>query len=58
MTRLGFMGLDVPNYVEVDYLSLSIFLLYYPVSSGELNTILYSRIPVFAIRMYNWKYVN
>lgn len=53
LTRLGFMSLDVPGYLEVDYMATTIFLLYYPASVAELNIIAYERIPVFAVRMYN-----
>jgi hypothetical protein len=58
LLRLSFSSFDVPNYLETDYMSLSVFLVYYPVSAEHLNPLLASRFPAYAVRMYNWKYLN
>jgi hypothetical protein len=55
--KLSIGGFDVPNYLEVDYLSCSVFVLYSPIFSFELNPVISAVCPVFAMRLYNWKYV-
>lgn len=49
---------DTPNYMEIDYFTLSFFILYEPFQWSELNyyNILNTRFSV--INLYNWKYIN
>jgi hypothetical protein len=50
--------LDVPNHLEVDFLAGSIFIVYMPVFFFELDQASLTQAPVFAMRLYNWKYVT
>lgn len=54
----GVKNFDVPKYLEVDYFTLSSFILYEPFLLTEFNplTILESRSTI--LNMYNWKYIN
>lgn len=54
----GVKNFDIPKYMEVDYFTLSSFILYEPFLITEFNplTILESRSTI--LNMYNWKYIN
>ena len=49
---------DVSNFLETDYLTLSIFILYEPFIWSDLNTynLIDQRFTV--INLYNWKYIT
>lgn len=49
---------DVPNFLEVDYLTLSLFVLYEPFNWNDLNTynLIDQRFSI--INLYNWKYIT
>ena len=49
---------DIPKYLEVDYFTLSTFILYEPFLLNDFNplSIIDSRTEIF--NMYNWKYIN
>lgn len=49
---------DIPKYLEVDFFTLSTFILYEPFILNDLNSlhILESRSEI--LNMYNWKYIN
>ena len=49
---------DVPKYVEVDYLTLSTFILYEPFLLNDFTHIFqkFSRSPIYNV--YNWKYLT
>jgi hypothetical protein len=49
---------DVPKYVEVDYLTLSAFVLYEPYLSNDFTHMFqkFSRSPIYNV--YNWKYLT
>jgi ribosomal protein S4 len=49
---------DIPKFLEVDFFTLSSFIVYTPFSKNDLETldILDSRLEVY--NMYNWKYIN
>lgn len=49
---------DIPKHLEVDYFTLSFFLIYDLVMFSELDSTFYTehRFPI--INMYNWKYIN
>ena len=49
---------DIKNYIEVDYFSLSAFLLYEPHLLHNLNTDSYSTQRVNIYKLYNWKYIT
>lgn len=44
---------DIPNYLEVDFHTSSIFVLYSPIFFFELNPLLLNMLPLFAMRVYN-----
>jgi hypothetical protein len=44
---------DVPNHLEVDFLSGSVFIVYMPVFFFELDQASLTQAPVFAMRLYN-----
>ena len=49
---------DVPKYIEVDYLTLSAFVLYEPYLSNDFTHMFqkFSRSPIYNV--YNWKYLT
>lgn len=49
---------DIPKFVEVDFFTLSSFIVYSPFSKNDLEVLdlLDSRLEVY--NMYNWKYIN
>lgn len=47
---------DIPNFIEIDFLTLSMVILYKPVFS-ELNINNMKFINYFQRRLYNWKYI-
>ena len=49
---------DIPKYVEVDYLTLSAFVLYEPFFANDFTNIFqkFSRSPIYNV--YNWKYIT
>ena len=49
---------DVPNYLEVDYLTLSFLLIYEPFSWNDLDPYYYVNFRPHAMNMYNWKYIT
>ena len=49
---------DVPNYLEVDFTTMTAVLLYMPVSLFEFNPLISTTTPMHAMRVYNWKYIT
>ncbi len=47
---------DIPNFLDVDYLTLTIFILYNPMPY-EYNHILLKYLNIYKRRLYNWKFV-
>lgn len=49
---------DIPKFLEVDFFTLSSFIVYTPFSKNDLDVLdlLDSRLEVY--NMYNWKYIN
>lgn len=49
---------DVPNYLEVDFFTLSAFVIYEPSTGSDFHTknLLEDRTEI--LNMYNWKYIN
>jgi hypothetical protein len=54
----GFKKRDIPKYTEVDYLTLSAFIIYEPYSLTAVNSISYLENRSDILPMYNWKYIN
>lgn len=54
----GFKRRDVPKYVEVDYFTLSAFILYEPLCMSSMNPMAFleGRVPIFS--MYNFYYMT
>ena len=49
---------DISKYLEVDYFTLSIFIIYEPILWSELNFFNYVGIKFNILNMYNWKYIT
>jgi len=49
---------DVIKYLEVDYLTLSVFVLYEPFLWSDINPYLILGIRFGVINLYNWKYIT
>lgn len=49
---------DIPKYLEVDYLTLSAFILYEPYKITDYNPLFqkFSKLPIY--NLYNWKYIT
>lgn len=49
---------DVIKYIEVDYFSLSFFILYEPLFFTEINALSFLSTRYNIINLFNWKYIN
>ena len=49
---------DVPSYLEVDYATLSFFLLYEPFNWTDIDPYYFINFRAHVINMYNWKYIT
>ena len=49
---------DVPRYTEVDYMTLSVFVLYEPSRWGDLSVYNFIGLNRNVLYMYNWKYIT
>ena len=49
---------DVSKYLEVDYFTLSIFIIYEPFLWSDLNIYNIINNKFSIINIYNWKYIN
>ena len=49
---------DIPKYLEVDFFTLSTFILYEPFLFNDLNSLSYLESRSEITNMYNWKYIN
>ena len=49
---------DIPQYLEVDFLTLSIFCLYEPFLPQDFNHSLWNLEKVSIYNLYNWKYIT
>ena len=56
--KILFYGNDIPNYLEVDFLTMIAVIIYEPFLFYEFDPVLIYRLPFLSIRLYNWKYVN
>jgi ribosomal protein S4 len=48
---------DIPDFLEVDYLTLSCFILKKINTFNQYNYFLFRSLNLYALRLYNWKYV-
>jgi len=57
---LGYKDLsfDIPKYLEVDYFTLSVFIVYEPFMYSDLNMSPLVNTKNSIINMYNWKYIT
>ena len=53
-----FKNLDIPKYLEVDFFTLSLFLIFQPTKVNQVNplSLIETRHSIYT--MYNWKYIN
>jgi len=56
--HIGYRRFDIPNFLEVDYFTLSTFIIYEPVLVIDYNPLTYldSRVELYTI--YNWKFIT
>lgn len=54
----GYRIMDIPKYLEVDYFTLSAFIILEPTSALEFNPLQHLEDRTTILRMYNWKYIN
>ena len=52
------LNFDIPKYLEVDYLTLSVFVLYEPLMSSDVDDSPLVNDKNFILNMYNWKYIT
>jgi len=48
---------DVPNYIELDFLTLSLKIIYKPLFYNEYNFMFFKLLNFYQKRLYNWKKV-
>lgn len=53
-----FFKSDVPKYLEIDFFTLSIFLLYEPFFVNDFNPLTWKLYKFSVLNLYNWKYLN
>lgn len=56
--KLLYLGNDIPNYLEVDFMTMLVVVIYDPFLFCEFDPILIFRVPFLSLRLYNWKYIN
>jgi hypothetical protein len=49
---------DVSKYLEIDYFTLSVFILYEPFLWSDINPFTYVDTKFGVINLYNWKYIT
>jgi hypothetical protein len=49
---------DVPNFLEIDYFTLSLFVLYEPFNWNDVNNYNLIEQKFSIINLYNWKYIT
>nr|AEV66668.1 rps4 [Oxytricha trifallax] len=49
---------DVTKYLEIDYFSLSFFILYEPLYLTDINPLSFLNVRFNVINLFNWKYIN
>jgi len=54
----GSRNFDIPKYLEVDFFTLSSFIIYEPWTDCDFNPLVYLEDRSRILRMYNWKYIN
>ena len=53
-----FFKFDIPLFLEIDYISMSIVILNYNYNNKNFNYFNYKFISFYLSRLYNWKYIN
>ena len=57
INKIIFFKNDVPNYLELDYITMSLFLIYKNINCLNYNYFNLKLLNVFLKRLYNWKYI-
>ena len=57
INKIIFFKNDSPKYLEIDYLSMSLILLYKNINYSEFNYFNIKLLNVFLKRLYNWKFI-
>lgn len=56
--KILYFNKDVPNYLEVDYINMTIFVLYKNINYMNINYLNKKFINYYLLRLYNWKYIT
>ena len=56
--QLLFRKFDIPKYIEVDFFTLSAFLLFEPFFTKHYNPFFMKLYKYHVINVYNWKYLT
>lgn len=57
MDNYLFYKKDIPVNLEIDYISMSIIVLYYDLKNSNLNYLNLKFVNIYLNRLYNWKYI-
>lgn len=49
---------DIPRYLEVDYITMTIFVLYYPLCLKDIFPFYYLHLKFLSSRCYNWRFFH
>lgn len=55
---IGYKQVDIPKYLEVDYFTLSSFIIYEANTINNLSPLIHVEARPTILNMYNWKYIN
>lgn len=55
--KLLYNGADIPKFVQVDYISSTIIVLYNPLSNIDIYPLFFSEFKLAFSKLYNWKYL-
>lgn len=55
--KISFFYEDVPSYIEIDYLTLTLMIIKYPKNYYNYNFYFTKFLSFYLLRLYNWKYV-
>lgn len=51
-------GTDIPKFVQVDYISNTIIIIYNPISNIDIYPLFFSEFKLAFVKLYNWKYLH
>jgi hypothetical protein len=57
LKRLGYFRQDIPNFLEVDFLTMTIIIIYKPLYFYEFDKNVIKFVSAYQSRIYNWRYI-